>query len=59
MLMIISSVLMTAGCGSLAVAEVNNMYQLWGLLILAGIGIGGNTLSSLVEYLHITHFFVF
>jgi hypothetical protein len=41
MLMIISSVLMTAGCGSLAVAEVNNMYQLWGLLILAGIGIGG------------------
>jgi len=50
---------MTAGCGSLAVAEVNNMYQLWGLLILGGIGIGGNTLSSLVEYLHITHFFVF
>ena len=40
-LLIISSVLMTAGCGSLAVADVNNMNTLWGLLILAGLGIGG------------------
>ena len=29
------------GCGSLAVANVNNLYQLWGLLVLAGLGIGG------------------
>ncbi|KAI1325082.1 putative major facilitator superfamily transporter [Xylariaceae sp. FL0255] len=40
-LMIASSVLMTAGCGSLAIANVNNLYQLWGLLTIAGIGIGG------------------
>ncbi|KAI9877682.1 MAG: hypothetical protein M1830_003124 [Pleopsidium flavum] len=40
-LMIISSILMTAGCGSLAVANVHNLYQLWGLLVLAGLGIGG------------------
>ena len=39
--MVISSVLMTAGCGSLAVADVNNLHQLWGLLIVAGLGIGG------------------
>ena len=32
---------MTAGCGSLAVARVDNLNQLWGLLILAGLGIGG------------------
>ena len=30
-----------AGCGSLAVARVDNLYQLWGLLVLAGLGIGG------------------
>ena len=56
-LMIVSSVLMTAGmlrqrlihysrltsagCGALACARVDNLYQLWGLLILAGLGIGG------------------
>lgn len=40
-LLIASSVLMTAGVGSLAVARVDNLYQLWGLLVLAGIGIGG------------------
>ncbi|KAJ5895773.1 uncharacterized protein N7473_005172 [Penicillium subrubescens] len=40
-LLIVSSVLMTAGCGALAVGRVDNMYQLWGLLILAGLGIGG------------------
>ncbi|TKA79621.1 hypothetical protein B0A49_00968, partial [Cryomyces minteri] len=40
-LMIVSSVLMTAGCGSLAVADRTNLSTLWGLLILAGLGIGG------------------
>jgi len=40
-LMIVSSILMTAGCGSLAFAEVDNLHKLWGLLILAGLGIGG------------------
>jgi hypothetical protein len=32
---------MTAGCGALAVGRVDNLYQLWGLLVLAGVGIGG------------------
>jgi hypothetical protein len=40
-LLIVSSVLMTAGCGSLAVADVNNLNVLWGLLVLAGLGVGG------------------
>jgi hypothetical protein len=40
-LMIISSVLMTAGCGALAVADRYNLATLWGLLILGGLGIGG------------------
>lgn len=40
-IMIISSVLMTAGCGAMAVGRVDNMYQLWGILVLAGLGIGG------------------
>ncbi|EGP92449.1 putative major facilitator superfamily transporter [Zymoseptoria tritici IPO323] len=40
-LMIVSSILMTAGCGSLAVAERDNLHVLWGLLVLAGLGIGG------------------
>lgn len=40
-LLIVSSVLMTAGCGSLAIGRVDNLYQLWGLLVLAGLGIGG------------------
>lgn len=47
-LLIASSVLMTAGCGSLAVARVDNLYQLWGLLVLAGIGIGGMLLRDRV-----------
>lgn len=29
------------GCGSLAIGRVDNLYQLWGLLVLAGLGIGG------------------
>jgi hypothetical protein len=40
-LLIVSSVLMTAGCASLAIARRDNLWQLWGLLILAGLGIGG------------------
>lgn len=40
-LLIASSVIMTAGCGALSIARVDNMNQLWGLLILAGLGIGG------------------
>ena len=41
LLMVISCVLMTAGCGAMAVGRVDNMYQLWGILVLAGLGIGG------------------
>jgi MFS family permease len=40
-LMIISSILMTAGCGAIAVADRDNLATLWGLLILGGLGIGG------------------
>lgn len=40
-IMVVSSVLMTAGCGAMAVGNVDNMYQLWGILVLAGLGIGG------------------
>ncbi|RLL94033.1 hypothetical protein CFD26_101675 [Aspergillus turcosus] len=40
-LLIVSSVLMTAGCGAMAVARTDNLYQLWGILVLAGLGIGG------------------
>lgn len=40
-IMVVSCVLMTAGTGSMAVGRVDNMYQLWGPLVLAGLGIGG------------------
>ncbi|KAK0302105.1 hypothetical protein LTR01_008960 [Friedmanniomyces endolithicus] len=40
-LLIISSVLMTAGCGALSIGRIDNLYQLWGLLVVAGVGIGG------------------
>ncbi|KAF1348687.1 major facilitator superfamily domain-containing protein [Delphinella strobiligena] len=40
-LMIVSSILMTAGCGAISIARVNNLYQLWGILVVAGLGIGG------------------
>ncbi|KAG0651668.1 Trichothecene efflux pump TRI12 [Hyphodiscus hymeniophilus] len=40
-LMIISSCMMTAGCGSLACARVDNINTVYGLLVLAGLGIGG------------------
>lgn len=41
LLMVISSVLMTAGCGAMASATADNMNQMWGILVLAGLGIGG------------------
>lgn len=40
-LMIASSILMTAGCGSLACARVDNLNTIWALLFIAGLGIGG------------------
>ncbi|TVY81273.1 Trichothecene efflux pump TRI12 [Lachnellula suecica] len=40
-LMIVSSILMTAGCGALSCADRFNLHTLWGLLVLAGLGIGG------------------
>ncbi|KAK0890200.1 hypothetical protein LTR57_025187 [Friedmanniomyces endolithicus] len=39
-LLIVSSIPMTAGCGALAIGRVDNLYQMWGLLIVAGLGIG-------------------
>lgn len=32
---------MTAGCGAIAVAKQDNLYQIWGILIVASLGIGG------------------
>lgn len=40
-LMVVSSCMMTAGVGSLASLHADNLHQAWGLLILAGLGIGG------------------
>ncbi|KAK2744131.1 hypothetical protein FQN57_004391 [Myotisia sp. PD_48] len=40
-LLIISSSLMTAGCGAMAYATVDNLHQVWGILVMAGLGIGG------------------
>lgn len=40
-LLIVSSIIMTAGCGALAIARRDNLHQLWGILIVAGLGIGG------------------
>ena len=41
MLMIISSCLMTAGCGALAAARMDNIHAVYGILAVAGLGIGG------------------
>lgn len=41
MLMVISSCLMTAGCGALAAARVDNINAVYGILVVAGLGIGG------------------
>lgn len=32
---------MTAGVGAMSIANPHNLYQVWGIVILAGIGIGG------------------
>jgi hypothetical protein len=57
-LLIVSSILMTAGCGSLAIGRVDNLYQLWGLLVLAGLGIGGIVVpaSIICESAHFSRF---
>ncbi|KAF2741182.1 putative MFS drug efflux pump [Polyplosphaeria fusca] len=41
MILVVSSVFMTAGCGALAVARRDNLHQLWGILIVGSLGIGG------------------
>lgn len=40
-LMIVSCVLMTAGCGAISIARVDNLHKMWGILVVAGLGIGG------------------
>lgn len=40
-LMIGSSVMMTAGCGALAAARIDNINAVYGILVVAGLGIGG------------------
>ncbi|KAJ5825249.1 hypothetical protein N7474_002387 [Penicillium riverlandense] len=33
--------LLIISCGALAIGRLDNLYQLWGILVLAGLGIGG------------------
>lgn len=40
-LMVASSCMMTAGCGALAAARVDNLHAVYGILVVAGLGIGG------------------
>lgn len=40
-LMIVSSCMMTAGCGALAAARTDNINAVYGILVVAGLGIGG------------------
>jgi hypothetical protein len=40
-LMIISSCMMTAGCGAMAAATRDNLTAVYGILVVAGLGIGG------------------
>ncbi|EXJ69971.1 uncharacterized protein A1O5_07044 [Cladophialophora psammophila CBS 110553] len=40
-LLMVSSILMTAGCGALAAADLNNIHAVYGILVVAGLGIGG------------------
>jgi hypothetical protein len=40
-LMIGSSAMMTAGCGALAAANTDNLNAVYGILVVAGLGIGG------------------
>jgi hypothetical protein len=37
----VACIFMTAGCGALAVADLNNLHQVYGILVIAGLGIGG------------------
>lgn len=37
----VSSCLMTAGCGALAAARLDNLHAVYGILVVAGLGIGG------------------
>lgn len=39
--MIVTTCIMTAGTGAMAIGRPDNMSTLWGILILAGLGIGG------------------
>lgn len=41
MLMVGSTVMMTAGCAALAAANLNNLNAVYGILVVAGLGIGG------------------
>ena len=41
MLMIVSSCMMTAGCAALASATRTNLHAVYGILVVAGLGIGG------------------
>ncbi|KAL1843908.1 hypothetical protein VTJ49DRAFT_6851 [Mycothermus thermophilus] len=43
-LIVSASVLMTAGCGSLSLARVDNIHQVYGILFVAGLGVGGITI---------------
>jgi hypothetical protein len=40
-ILLVSSVLMTAGCAAMSIARPDNMHQLWGILVVASLGIGG------------------
>jgi hypothetical protein len=40
-LMVVSSCMMTAGCGALAAARLDNLNAVYGILVVAGLGIGG------------------
>ena len=40
-LMVVSSCMMTAGCGALADARLDNLNAVYGILVVAGLGIGG------------------
>jgi hypothetical protein len=40
-ILIVASIFMTAGCGALSIARPDNLHQLWGILIVASLGIGG------------------
>ncbi|KAA8569416.1 hypothetical protein EYC84_001054 [Monilinia fructicola] len=55
MLMIISSCMMTAGCGALAAADLNNINAVYGILVVAGLGIGGIVVpASIINHHHLS-----